>query len=219
MNRTDFDSSAFRRRLVVGLGSFLLGFVGLLVVAAYLLAVYVQPQRGWFEAVVFLLQLLPLIFAGAGLIAIGAMYAIDLPSVLRGRFRCDRCGRFQGRRNGFCVCELSQLPARRKRHWIHYRRRIRPVLLTHCAVLGLVLIIVDRQSGPHYYPLFLHVMIGHAVLVGLLGVLIHLASSILEVADRGRRFRLRAAVFVPVLAIWPFSFCMVMAILTGMGWV
>jgi len=219
MRQADFDSSAFRRRLVVGLTSLLLGFVGLLIFAGYLIVLYVQPQRGWLDAMVFLLQLLPLIFAGAAAIAIGAMYAIDLPNVLRGRFRCDRCGRLQGRRNGFCACELPQLPVRRKRHWIHYRRRIRPVLLTYCAVLGLVLILVNRQTGPHYYPLFLHIMIGHAVLVGLLGVLIHLASSILELANRGRRFRLRAAVFVPVLAIWPFGFCVAMGILTGMGWV
>src|SRR5688500_5732179 len=217
MRQTDFDSSAFRRRVVVGLTSLLLGLVGVLALAAYLIAVYVQPQRGWFEAIVFLLQLLPFIFAGAGAISIGAMYAVDLPNVLRGRFRCDRCGRFQGRRNGFCVCELAELPARRKRHWIHYRRRIRPVLLTHCAVLGLVLIIVDLQTEPHYYPLFLHIMIGHAVLVGLLGVLIHLASSILEFANRGPRFRLRAAVFVPVLALWSLCLCIVMAVLTGLG--
>src|SRR5918993_158876 len=111
MSRTDFEDRAYRRRFGVMLVSFLIALPALLALAVYLLVVYFRPAEGWFDTIMFLLQLLPFILFGAGGIAIGMSYVVDLPDLLRGRFRCDRCGRLTGRRTlGLCICQFPSRP-------------------------------------------------------------------------------------------------------------
>ena len=217
MSRTDFEDRAYRRRVGVLLVSFLCALPTLLAVAIYLVAIYFLPTQGWLDAIMFLLQLLPFLLAGAGGIAIGMTYVIDLPDLLRGRFRCERCGRAAGRMTGFCRCDFPAIPHRPRRYWTHYRRRLKTVLMTHIGLVGIVLLIMASQSGPRHYPFVIDVMIGHAALAALLGVLIHLAIALLETVDRGRRFRLRATVYGRVLVVWPLCVFVVMAVLTGLG--
>jgi hypothetical protein len=217
MSRMDFESRALRRRLLVGLGAFVLAFPALLGVAIYLLLLLREPADGWFSVVMTVLNLLPIIVAGAAGLAWAAIYLVELPFLLRGDYRCHSCGRPQRGLGAMCPCIAATIPRRRARHWVHYRRRIKPVLMTYAALVGIVLLFMAWQSRPRQYPFVLDVMIGHAALAALLGVLIHLAIALLEIVGRGHRFRLRAIVYGRVLVAWPFCFFVVMAILTGLG--
>jgi hypothetical protein len=216
MRNDDIEWRAFRRRVAAGVLSFVLGFVALLATAIYLLAVYLQPSRGWFETIVFLLQLLPFILAGAGAISVGAMYVVDLPHLIRGDLHCPGCGRVNRRFFSPCPCWVQLAPARRPRHWVHYRRRIQPVLLAYLPILAVVLIFLGTRTSPRREPFLLDVAIGHAVLCALVGVMIHLTDSILEALHLARRWRLRARVFLRVFALWPFGFAVLMAIVKSL---
>jgi hypothetical protein len=218
MSRTNFEDRAYRRRVGVMLVSFLCALPMLLAVAAYLVAIYVLPTQGWLDAIMFLLQLLPFILAGAGAIAIGTSYLVDLPDLLRGRFRCEHCGRAGGRRIGFCRCQLPPSAARPKRYRTHYRRRLKALLLLYCAVLGVALIFLGTSPAPRRYPFLADLLLAHAVLCALLAVLLHMAVSVLEFLKRAPRWRLRAGVLVRMLAVWPAAVAAVMILVTSMGW-
>jgi hypothetical protein len=218
MRDATFESLAFARRFLVALASFVLAFVALAAVAVYLIVTYLRTEAGWLNTIVFLLQLLPFLFAGAGGVAWLTTYLVELPHYWRGDYHCHWCGRSYRNCKEICLCQPQARVAKRPpRHWVHYRRRIKPVLLTYLLILSVVVINMALQTGPRHYPFVLDLMIGHAVLTALLGVLLHLVSSILEFLGRGRRFRLRETVFVRLLAIWPFCFCVVMAVLTALG--
>ena len=218
MSRTDFEDRAYRRRVGVLLVSFLCALPTLLAVAVYLVAVYFLPTQGWLDAIMFLLQLLPFILVGAGGIAIGMTYVIDLPDLLRGRFRCERCGRASGRMTGFCRCDFPALPRRPKRHWTHYRRRLKPVLWLHCGILGLALIFLGTSPAPRRYPFIADLILAHAVLCALVAIILHVVVSVFEFLQRARCWRLRAGIFVRMLAVWPAAVAIVMILATSMGW-
>ena len=217
MSRTDFESRAYRRRVAVMLTAFLLGLLGLFALTVYLLLVYFRPAQGWFDTVMFLLQLLPFMLIGAGGFAMGMSYLVDLPDLLRGRFRCERCGRVAGRRTlGLCQCEFPARPRRPKRHWVHYRRRLAPVLLLNGGILGVVLIFLGTRSAPRPTPFIVDAVVMQAVSCVLVAAVLHLLIALLEVVKRGRRWRLRAGVFMRMLVVWPFAVIVVMLIREAM---
>ena len=203
MRELDCETRALRRRLLVGLGGFAAAFVVLLALVTYAVFVYVRPEQGWLDAVMTLLGALPIVVLAAGLLAWAAMYLVELPSRLRGDYRCHRCGRPQRRLAALCPCVAAEFPTPKPRHWVHYRRRIKPVLLAYLAILGVVLIFLGTRTAPRSTPFVEDVIACHAVLCVLIGVMIRAADAILEFLKRGRRFRLRATVFLRVYALWP----------------
>ena len=215
---TDFESRAFRRRILVGLWSFVLTFVGLLGLDAYLIFRSLLPERGWFESIVWFIQSLVWIFCGAMLVAAGAIWLVEWPFLLRGKYRCPRCGRRLRRLVEICPC----MPAGRRiprspRAWAHVRRQVGPVLMTYVVIVAIVLLNIARWPAPRHYPFALDVMIGHAALAALLGALVHLAVEVLGMMGRAKRFRLRATVYVRALVAWPLCFFVIMAVLSWLG--
>ena len=87
----------------------------------------------------------------------------------------------------------------------HYRRAVRPVLLTYLALLGPTLLIAYFAPRPRFTPADLAFL--HGLLTLLTGILIELANATLEWLGRGRRFRLRSVIFLRVLAMWPLAMC------------
>ena len=219
MSRTDYEDRAYRRRVGVLLVSFLCALPTLLAVAVYLVVIHFLPTQGWLDTIMFLLQLLPFILVGAGGIAIGMTYVVDFPDLLRGRFRCERCGRAAGRMAGFCPCDFPAIPRRPKRYWTHYRRRLKALLLLYCAILGIALIFLGTSPAPRRYPFLADLLLAHAVLCALVAVILHMAVSVLEFLKRARRWQLRAGVFVRMLAVWPAVVAIAMILVTSMGWV
>ena len=86
-----------------------------------------------------------------------------------------------------------------------YRRAVKPVLLTYLALNGPTLLIAYFGPAPCVTPADFAFL--HGLLLLLTGIGIELTSAVLEWLGRGRRFRLRSAIFLRVLAIWPLVMC------------
>jgi hypothetical protein len=218
MRDATLESRAFARRFLVALASFVLAFVALAAVAVYLVVTYLRPEAGWLNAIVFLLQLLPFLFACAGGVALVTTYLVELPHYWRGDYHCHWCGRSYQNWKEICPCQPQPRVMRRpQRQWTHYRRRIKPVLLVQLGVLGVVLVFLATHPNRRD-PFLIDLLSLHAVLCALVCVMIHLVQSVLEMLRRGRRWRLRARVFVRVLALWPFVFAVAMIVAKQMAW-
>jgi hypothetical protein len=214
----DFESRAFRRRILVGLWSFIVAFAGLLGLAAYLILRFVLPERGWLDSIVWFIHCLVWVFVGAMLAAAGAIQLVEWPYLLRGKYRCPRCGRKSRRLVEICPCMPGEFRVKHSsRFWPHVRRQVGPVLLTYVVIIAIVVLNIARWPGARHYPLVLDVMIGHAALAALVGALVQLAIELLEMMGRARRFRLRATVYVRALVAWPLCLFVIMAVLTWLG--
>jgi len=215
----DYDAHQFRRRFAVGAIAFLFAFVGLLAAAIVILVKFALPQQGWFETIMFFIQLLPFILAGALGIAWLATYLFELPHYLLGHYHCHLCGRTQRSWSEICPCLPEAFRVHRKpRHWVHYRRRIKPVLMAYLGILGVVLIFLGLNTSPRPDPFVVDAITFHALLCVLVGVLVHVAVDVCEIPKLGRRFKLRATVFLRVYAIWPLAFAIAMIVLKSVGW-
>jgi hypothetical protein len=205
---TDFESRAFRRRVLVGFWSFIVSFCGLLGLVTYLILRFVLPDRGWLDSIAWFIQSLVWISCGAMLIGAGMIELVEWPRVLRGDYRCASCGRPARRLREICPCMPAEFRAKRKsRYWVHYRRRILPVLLTYGLLLVATLLafqMYPRQRG------WMDLIACHGALCLLLGICIEGARNVLEMLKRGRRFRLRAQMFLQVLLSWPLLVAVLM---------
>lgn len=199
------ESRAFRRELIAGLLGFVLGFAAIQVGTIYLLAQYIAPESGAWSAVGIGLHALPFTFAAALGCALAPMRLLQRRHYRRGVYRCFMCGRALRDTATWCECrtDIAPIAPRPRRPIRHYRRRIKPVLLAYLAVVPLALILADYAPGRGGMPFALYALGFHVLLCVLGGTLVKLACAVLEMCQRGRRFRLRAAVFLRMLAVWP----------------
>ena len=203
MDQTDWIARGSRRSLVAGVASLLLGFPLLFAALAYISIVYLNPSAGWFVQMVSLFGMLSLAFLGACIVSIATMRFVDLVTSLQaGGFACPRCGYVRWRFGATCPCVRAEFPPRKRRHWVHYRRRIKAVLLTYVTILALVLIAFALHPLP-CRNVALDIVMVHSVLCVLLAVLIEILNDVLKMLKRGGRWRLRSTVFQRVLLAWP----------------
>jgi hypothetical protein len=207
---SDFELRALRRRFLVGIWSFVIAFCGLLGLVTYLILRFVVPERGWLESVVWFLQSLVWTFCGAMLIGTGMIELVEWPYVLRGRYRCPHCGRPSPRLVEICPCMPAELRVKGKsRYWMHYRRQIPRALLT-CGVVLAVTLVAFALHPIRRDHFAVDVIAAHAALCLLLGIVIEGIGSVLEMLRRGRRFRIRARMFLQVLLSWPLVVAVMM---------
>ena len=108
----------------------------------------------------------------------------------------------EGVREYLAIEERARL-RERARFWRHHRRRIVPVLVTYTSLVPVAVAGAIYAPGNLFGSAVAEVAFIHSTLCLLLALGLKLIDSILEAAGRGRRWRLRDAVFVRVLAIWP----------------
>lgn len=199
------ESRAFRRELFAGLLGLVLGFVVVHGATAYLLVRYVVPEDGGWRAFGLGVRALPLTLLAAVGCALAPMAVLQRWHYRRGVYRCARCGRALRGNGLWCEClpDEFRVPRRPRRRMRHYGRRIKPVLLAYLAVVPLALVLASYAPGRGGMPFVLYALGFHVLLCVLGGTLVKLACAVLEMCQRGRRFRVRAAVFLRMLAVWP----------------
>jgi hypothetical protein len=216
MGRATFppDSVAYRRTLIAGAAAFVGGFVLVAALSVFCLVRYAIPQGHWAAIVHCVLYTLMLPFFGGGAAAAAVMAGLDRWHHWRGVYKCVSCGRPLRRGLSPCVCwsdpahPMAAIYARmRKRHHPprlrHYRRRLGPVLATYAALVPVSVAFVALSPRRHPNGFLADLVVGHFLLCGLLGVMISVAISTLELLGRGRRFRLRTEAFLRIFALWP----------------
>jgi hypothetical protein len=172
-------------------------------------------EEGWWALGTFLRWLPHALLIGLA----GGAGAITLLSWIHHRlgiYRCFRCGRPRRANGAFCVCMADDEDVReylaieerarvRKRagFWRHHRRRIVPVLVTYTLLVPVAVAGAIYAPGNPFGSAIAEVAFIHSTLCLLLALGLKLIDAILEAAGRGRRWRLRNAVFVRVLTIWP----------------
>lgn len=201
------ESRAFRRELLAGLLGLVLGFGVIHGAVIYFLAAYMVPDEGGWSAFHIFIRALPLTLLATGGSALAAMTVVQRWHYRRGVYRCFQCGRARRGTGSVCECfppEFHVRP-RRRRPMRHYRRRVMPVLLAYLAIVPVAFAAASFAPGRGDLPFAIEVAVGHAMFCLLGGIGINLACAILELFRRGRRFRLRAAVFLRVFALWPLA--------------
>jgi hypothetical protein len=199
---TELD--AIRREWLAAVVGFFIILAAAAAGAVYITLKYVLPEGGWIDAVFSALRLMPfalLLGIWGGLLPMAILrrrhYALGI-------YRCYHCNRSLRSAGVACVCMPNEMRrVRRKPHGAmrHYRRRVKPVLLTYAVMTVPTLLLAHVARRPHIA--WADLAFVHALCCLFTGIVIHLVEYTLEFLNRGRRFRLRAPVFVRVLAIWP----------------
>jgi hypothetical protein len=213
------DSRAFRRELYAGLLGLVLGFVAVHASVAYLLARYVVPEDGGWRAFWLGVRALPITLAASLGCALAPMFVMQRWHYRRGVYRCARCGRALRGTAAWCACLPAEfrVPRRPRRPMRHYRRRVVPVSLAYLAVLPLAVAAAARAPGRGDMPYAVYALGFHVGLCVLAGVVVNLVCAVLEIVKRGRRFRLRAAVFLRVFSLWPLACVIAAMVLKAFG--
>ena len=207
-----------RREWAAACLAFLATFAAVVAGALYLLLAHFLPERGWVDTIATgVRMLLYALLAGLGG-AWAAMALVQRRHYRLGVYRCFRCDRALQGTAILCVCCSPQHPVqpRPRPPMRHYRRMVKPVLLTYLALLGPTLLLVHVAPALRGSPAKLAFL--HALLCLLAGTGVKLADAVLECLHRGKRFRLRAVVFLRVFALWPLLVCVVGGIAGALGY-
>jgi hypothetical protein len=118
--QADLRQAANRQVLVVGISTFILGFVAVLLLLGWLIAHFVAPEAPWwdvlhsaFNAILISFVAALALTAGAALaLTAGALWLVNQIHSRRGAYTCPYCGRPQ---RGFAItCDCSDAQAFRR---------------------------------------------------------------------------------------------------------
>jgi hypothetical protein len=101
--------TANRQVLVVGISTFLLGFVAVLLLLGWLIAHFVAPAARWWDVLHSGFNAIVISFVAALALTAGALWLLNQIHYRRGAYTCPYCGRPQ---RGFAItCDCSDAQA------------------------------------------------------------------------------------------------------------
>lgn len=214
------ESRAFRRELLAGLVGLVVGFGVIQGGTICLLARYIAPDEGGWRAFALGVQALPLTLTATAGCFLAPAKLLQRWHYRRGVYRCFLCGRALRGTGSWCECRADEfrITPRRRRPMRHYRRRVKAVLFAYLAVVPLAIAFTSYAPGRGDMPFVVYALVTHALLCVLAGILVQLASAVLEMCNGGRRFRLRAQVFLRVFALWPLVFIIAAVVAKALGY-
>lgn len=98
--QTRLRQAADREFVLVGVGTFVVTFIGLVLIFGWLILRFVAPDARWWDVLFTALNAAAISFVGAMGLTAGALHLLNHIHYLRGVYRCPYCDR---RQKGFAI--------------------------------------------------------------------------------------------------------------------
>lgn len=211
---------ASRQLLIVGLGTFILGFIAALFLCAWIIARFIAPEAAWWELLHVGWNIILVSFVAALGLTAGALWLLNQIHYRQGVYPCPYCGKPQ---RGFAItCDCPDAKSFRAPTEENPDEpspgRFKPlywVLFAYAALVPIAYLMATAAPGRKDWPLWAYVAVMHALLCALVAATCKLLLSILDYwTPKSRWFPTagQAENFIVVLAVWPFCMAILMAI-------